>query len=189
GIALAAAPAGTAVAVGSAALAGAALPCAWLRRRVERRTASIARQLPFFLDAITLAVEAGANLTGAIAQAVDRGPAGALRGELMRVLRDVRAGRTRADALRSLADRLQLPAIASLVSALIAAERHGTGLGTALRAQADQRRSERFARAERLAMQAPVKMLLPLLVFVFPCTFVLLAFPVVVRLLEEGLLR
>ena len=101
----------------------------------------------------------------------------------------VRAGRSRADAMRAMADRLDLPAVGSWVSALVAAERHGSGLGPILRAQAEQRRQERFQRAEKLAMKAPVKMLFPLLVFIFPCTFVLLGFPVVVRLIEEGLLR
>ena len=71
----------------------------------------------------------------------------------------------------------------------MSAERHGSGLGPILRAQAEQRRQERFQQAEKLAMKAPVKMLFPLLVFIFPCTFVLLFFPIVVRLLEEGVLR
>jgi tight adherence protein C len=72
---------------------------------------------------------------------------------------------------------------------LLVAERQGGALGPVLRAQAEQRRSERFLRAEKLAMEAPVKMLLPLLVFIFPCTFAMLLFPVAVRFLEEGWLR
>jgi tight adherence protein C len=168
---------------------GAAWPLAWVRERRAARLQAIGRALPFFLDVITLAVESGANLTGAIGHAVGKGPPGPLRAELERVLRDVRAGRTRADALRCMGERLELPAVTSWVAALVSAERHGSGLGPILRAQAEQRREERFQRAEKLAMRAPVKMLFPLLVFIFPCTFVLLAFPVVVRLVEEGLLR
>lgn len=175
--------------VGGAGLVGAAWPIAWLQERRAGRLRAIGRALPFFLDVITLSVESGANLTGAIGHAVAKGPPGPLRVELERVLRDVRAGRTRADALRAMAERLELAAIGSWVAALVSAERHGSGLGPILRAQAEQRREERFQRAEKLAMRAPVKMLFPLLVFVFPCTFVLLAFPVVVRLFEEGLLR
>jgi len=161
----------------------------WLAERRAMRLRAIAKSLPFYLDVITLSVESGANLTGALQHAVAKGPAGPLRGELERVLRDVRAGRTRADALRALSDRLDLPSVASWVAALVAAERHGSSLGPILRAQAEQRRQERFQQAEKLAMKAPVKMLFPLLVFIFPCTFVLLGFPIVVRLLEEGLLR
>ncbi|MCA3179156.1 MAG: type II secretion system F family protein [Burkholderiaceae bacterium] len=180
-------------ATGPAALAAAGLglawPLSWLRRRRDARLRAIARALPFYLDVVTLSVESGANLTGALRHAVAKGPAGPLRTELERVLRDVQTGRPRADALRAMADRLELPAVGSWVAALVAAERHGAGLGPILRAQAEQRREERFQQAEKAAMKAPVKMLFPLLVFIFPCTFVLLGFPVVVRLLEEGLLR
>jgi tight adherence protein C len=168
---------------------GAWWPLSWLRGRRSARLRAIVRALPFCLDLITLSIESGANLTGALQHAVAKGPPGALRVELERVLRDVRAGRGRAEALRAMAERLDLPAVTSWVAALVSAERHGSGLGPILRAQAEQRRQERFLAAEKLAMKAPVKMLLPLLAFIFPCTFVLLFFPVVVRLFEEGLLR
>jgi tight adherence protein C len=176
-------------AIAGAALLGAWLPASWLRERRAERLRAIGRALPFFLDVITLSVESGANLTGALQHAVAKGPAGPLRIELERVLRDVRAGRTRVEALRAMAERVELPAVTSWVAALAAAERQGSGLGPILRAQAEQRRQERFQHAEKLAMKAPVKMLFPLLCFVFPCTFVLLFFPIAVRLVEEGLLR
>lgn len=179
---------GAALVLAGAAL-GLAWPASWLRGRRDARLRAIEKALPFYLDVLTLSVESGANLTGALRHAVSKGPAGPLQVELERVLRDVRAGRSRADALRAMAERIELPAVGSWVAALVAAERHGAGLGPILRAQADQRRQERFQRAEKLAMKAPVKMLFPLLAFIFPCTFVLLFFPVVVRLLEEGLLR
>jgi tight adherence protein C len=180
---------GAAPLVVAAAAAGLAWPASWLRRRRDVRLRAIEKALPFYLDVLTLSVESGANVTGALRHAVSKGPPGPLQVELERVLRDVRAGRPRADALRAMAERIELPAVASWVAALVAAERHGAGLGPILRAQAEQRRQERFQRAEKLAMKAPVKMLFPLLAFIFPCTFLLLFFPVVVRLLEEGLLR
>jgi tight adherence protein C len=172
-----------------AAVCAALWPLSWLRERRAARLHAIVRALPFFLDVVTLSVESGANLTGALRHAASKGPGGPLQAELERVLRDVRAGRSRAEALRAMAERLDVPAISSWVAALVTAERHGSGLGPILRAQAEQRRTERFQVAEKRAMKAPVKMLFPLLVFIFPCTFVLLCFPVVVRLLEEGLLR
>jgi tight adherence protein C len=172
-----------------AASLGAFWPLAWIREHRAKRLRDISRSLPFYLDIVTLSVESGTNLTGALSHAVAKGPAGPLQAELERVLSDVRAGRTRAEALRALAERIDLPAIASWVAALVSAERQGSSLGPILRAQAEQRRQERFQLAEKLAMRAPVKMLFPLLVFIFPCTFVLLLFPVAVRLLEEGLLR
>ena len=172
-----------------AASLGAFWPLAWIREHRAKRLRHISRSLPFYLDIVTLSVESGTNLTGALSHAVAKGPAGPLQAELERVLSDVRAGRTRSEALRALAERIDLPAIASWVAALVSAERQGSSLGPTLRAQAEQRRQERFQLAEKLAMRAPVKMLFPLLVFIFPCTFVLLLFPVAVRLLEEGLLR
>jgi len=191
---LAAVGAGTdaAAATTSAALAmvlGAWLPLSWVRERRSQRRRAITRALPFCLDLITLSVESGANLTGALQHAAAKGPSGPLQSEIERVLRDLRTGRTRGDALRALSDRLELPEVSSWVGALLAAERNGSSLGPILRAQADQRRQERFQHAEKLAMKAPVKLLAPLLLCFFPCTFVLLFFPVVVRLLEEGLLR
>jgi tight adherence protein C len=166
-----------------------AWPLAWLREQGARRSKMVARALPFYLDVVTLSVESGTHLTGALQYAVNKGPPGPLRDELDRVLRDVRTGRTRAQALRALAERLDSPAVSNWVAALVSSERQGSSLGPILRAQAEQRRQERFQQAEKLAMRAPVKMLFPLLVFIFPCTFVLLLFPVAVRLIEEGLLR
>lgn len=172
-----------------AALVGALLPSTWLKDRVNHRMRRVLRELPFYLDVITLSMESGLNLTSALHQAIDKGPAGPMRHELVRVMRDLRAGRTRADALRAMAERLALPAVGSLVSALLTAEKQGAALGPVLRAQAEQRRHERFMRAERLAMEAPVKMLFPLLLFIFPCTFLILFFPVVSRIVAEGWLN
>lgn len=169
-----------------AALLGYAYPAIWLRDRIDARRRQALKSLPFMLDLITLAVESGLNLTGAIGQAVDKGPAGALRDEFARLLRDVRAGKPRSDALRELAARMDLPAVASFVATLIQAEATGMSLGTILRAQADQRRIERFARAEKLAMQAPVKLLFPLLFFIFPCVFAILMFPIAMKFLASG---
>jgi tight adherence protein C len=81
---------------------------------------------------------------------------------------------------------MDMPAVASFVATLIQAETTGMHLGPMLRAQADQRRTERFARAEKLAMEAPVKLLFPLLFFIFPCVFVIFMFPIVVKFLAAG---
>lgn len=168
-------------------LLGFIFPAVWLRDQVQLRRRTVLKTLPFFLDIITLCVEAGLNLTGALAHAVAKGPAGPLRDEFSRILRDVRAGKSRADALRTFADRMNEPAISNLVSSLIQAETIGMSLGPLLRAQAEQRRAERFARAEKQAMEAPVKMLFPLIAFIFPCTFLVLAFPIVMKFMRMGI--
>ena len=171
----------------AAAALGYLVPWTWLHDRAQRRLRVLARTLPFYLDILTLAVEAGANVTSALQHAVDKGPGGPLADELQRVLRDIRAGRTRAEAMRALSDRLALPAIANWVGAVLAAEKQGASLGPILRAQAEQRRTERFVRAEQQALKAPVKMLFPLVACIFPCTFVIVFFPIAVRLVFEGL--
>jgi len=164
-------------------------PDLWLRDQRDSRQRRILKALPLYLDIVTLCVEAGLNLTSALTQAVQKGPANPLKQELERVLRDVRTGRPRADAFRSLAERLQMPAVSSVVSALITAERQGSALGPILRAQSEQRRNERFQRAEKLAMEAPVKMLFPLIAFIFPCTFAVIGFPIAVKFLQEGIFQ
>lgn len=173
--------------VAAGAVAGWLFARAWFADRVAARRRHLLKTLPFFLDLITVCVEAGLNLTGALQQAAAKGPAGPLRDELQRVLRDVRAGKSRADALRTFGDRLNEPPITHLVTAIIQAENLGMNLGPLLRAQAEQRRVERFARAEKAAMEAPVKMLFPLIAFIFPCTFLVIGFPIVVQFMRMGL--
>ncbi|MDB5764475.1 MAG: Flp pilus assembly protein TadB [Herminiimonas sp.] len=163
-------------------------PQIWLGDVRKRREKEILKALPVYLDFITMAVEAGLNLTGAIKQAMDKGPAGALRNEFQMITRDLRAGVPRADALRRMENRLNMKAITSFVGTVIQAEKMGASVGAALRIQAQQRRIERFQRAEKLAMEAPVKLILPLIAFIFPVTFIVLAFPIVVKFMQEGML-
>jgi tight adherence protein C len=169
------------------AVLGYAYPAIWLRDLLAKRRSELLKTLPFYLDIITLCVEAGLNMQGAMNQAVAKGPKGVLRSEFQRVLRDIRAGKGRADSLRSMADRLGEPTIRSFITAVIQAESMGMNLGPVLRSQADQRRAERFLRAEKLAMEAPVKMLFPLVAFIFPCTFIVLFFPIVMKFMHSGI--
>lgn len=169
------------------AVCGWIYPVIWLNDHLNARKKELLRSLPFFLDIITLCVEAGLNMQGAINQAVLKGPKGAMRDEFQRVLRDIRAGKGRATSMRDMADRLNESAVTNFVTAVIQAESMGMNLGPVLRAQADQRRIERFLRAEKLAMEAPVKMLLPLIAFIFPCTFIVLFFPIAMKFMNSGL--
>ncbi|NND93205.1 MAG: type II secretion system F family protein, partial [Granulosicoccus sp.] len=153
-----------------AAIGGYFYPELWLRELTSARSTAILRTLPFYLDIITLAVEAGTNLTGGLTQAVQKTGDSDLRREFSRVLRDIRSGKSRADALRDLSDRTGSPAINNVVTGMIQAERTGASLGPMLRAQSEQLRSQRFLLAEKKAMEAPVKLLAPLVMFIFPTT-------------------
>jgi tight adherence protein C len=175
----------TALIVGG--LFGYMYPNLWLNDHTKARNLAILKALPFFLDIVTLSIEAGLNLTCGLQKAVDKCKPSPLMLEINRVLRDVRAGRPRVEALREMADRLEYAPISSLVSALVQGELMGSSLGPVLRAQADQRRIERFQRAEKLAMEAPVKMLGPLILFIFPCTFVVIGFPIAMKFLASGM--
>ncbi|MEM7540162.1 MAG: type II secretion system F family protein [Pseudomonadota bacterium] len=169
------------------AILGFLLPNVWLSDTRKRREKGIRSALPQYLDFITMAVEAGLNLQGAIGNAVEKSPAGPLRMELSIVLRDIRSGVIRADALRRMAERVDVGEVTSLVNSLIQAERMGSSLGQVLRVQAEQRREERFQRAEKLAMEAPVKLIFPLILFIFPLTFMVVGFPIAMKIMSGGL--
>lgn len=163
------------------------LPERWLADMTKVRNLRILKSLPFFLDIVTMAVEAGMNLSSALQKSVEKLPPGPLLVEINRLLREIRAGKPRTDALRDMAARLNFQAMNSLVSALVQGEMMGSSIGPILRAQAEQRRTERFQRAEKLALEAPVKMLGPLIVCIFPCTFIVIAFPIATQLMRSGL--
>ncbi|CAM3758348.1 type II secretion system F family protein [Bordetella bronchialis] len=163
------------------AWAAAVLPLIWLSAQARHRRARMARELPFLLDMTTLCVESGLNLQGALRQAADQGPPGPLRDELCRALSDMRAGLPRMQALAAWDNRVDLPGVRALTVALAQADTLGMSLGPILRMQAERRRAERFNHAEKLAMQAPVKLLFPLICCIFPCTFAVLGFPIAVQ--------
>ena len=163
-------------------------PNLWLKETTNRRNNLILKALPFYIDLLTLSVEAGLNLSGSMRAAADRSRPGPLILEINRVLRDVSGGKARVDALRDFSDRLRFAPISSFVSALIQGEKTGSSLGPILRAQGDQRRQERFLRAEKLAMEAPVKMLGPLILCIFPCTFIIIFFPIAIKFMNSGVL-
>jgi len=174
----------TYVAVG--ALFGFYYPDIWLGDARKRRFKLVQKAMPMFLDFITMAVEAGLNLTGALNQVVQKGPDGPLKQEFFMVVRDLRSGLPRAEALRRMEARLQMPEVSSFVGTVIQAEKMGASLGKALRSQAEQRRTERFQRAEKQAMEAPVKLIGPLMMFIFPVTFIVIGFPIAMKFLSSG---
>jgi tight adherence protein C len=166
-----------------AGVAGFMFPLVWMMDVRKRRERDVIRTLPAYLDFITLAVEAGLNLTGAMQQAIQKGPGGPLRNEFAIMMREVRSGLSRAEAMKRLANRLDMSDINSFVNAMLQAERMGSSMAKTLRVQSEQRRNERFLRAEKKAMEAPVKLIFPLVVFIFPVTFIVLGFPIMMKFL------
>lgn len=160
-------------------LIGMFYPLIWVNDQVNKRHLAISRALPFNLDLLTLSVEAGLDFTAALAKVVDKGKSGPLREELALVLKQLKMGKTREEALKSMIARVDLPALSQFVTALIQADKMGTSLGKVLRIQSTQLRIERTQRAEKLANEAPVKMLFPLIACIFPTVFMVLFGPIV----------
>lgn len=160
-------------------------PDLWLVEQSKKRQKRILKDLPVYLDFTTLMVEGGLNLTGALQIAVDKGPEGPLRNEFRIILRDLRAGMPRVEAFRRFGERVAMQELRSLVTAIIQSEERGGSLAPVLKAQAEQRREERFLRAEKAALEAPVKLLAPLVMFIFPIVFIVLAFVIYMKYVQE----
>jgi tight adherence protein C len=160
-----------------------------LRELTKQRQARFEKEFPFFLDVLVLAMKAGLNFTAAVEQAVSSSRSGPVQQEFSRYLRESRTGVARRVALDRVAERVMLPSVTNFAASVIQAEQTGGSLGDVLADQARQRRQERFVRAEKLANQAPVKMLLPLIALLFPITFIIIGFPIVIQLLEAGALN
>lgn len=157
------------------------LPDFLLRDMVSKRQKALVRALPFSVDLLTLVVEAGLDFSQGLQRVVERGPEGALKDEISLMIREIRLGTTRSDALRSLADRCGVPEITSFSSVLIQADRLGASIGSVLRAQADLMRAERFQRAEKAGARAASTVLLPLVVFILPAALLVIVGPVLLR--------
>jgi tight adherence protein C len=158
------------------------LPILWLKQRYRQRLSAIERSLPFFLDMVGLGLGSGQNLQASLQLACDHLRDGALKAEWLQTLGDIRTGVGRSEALRQMSLRIELVALRQLLSALIQGEALGQGMAQIVEVYGTQQRAQRLMNAEKLALQAPVKMLFPLALFIFPCTFLVLGFPVMVQL-------
>lgn len=166
-----------------AMLFGAGVPYVLLSGRAKRRQEEIERALPDMLDLLTISVEAGLALEASLGRVVERGR-GPLKEEVQRALSEINLGRRRRDALQTLGERCGVQPVISLVNALNQADRSGMQLGPVLRSQSKQLRERRRQIAEEKAMKAPLKMLLPLVGFIFPAMFVVILGPAALNLME-----
>ena len=160
-------------------------PSAWLNAAARARQALILRAMPFVLDLLTLSVEAGLDFMSAMQRSADRPVIDPLSEELLRVTREIQVGSSRRKALKAMSERVNLPDMRSLVNALVQADELGVSISTILRIQSDQIRKRRFERAEKLANEAPVKLLAPLMIFIFPSVFLILLGPVIFQLAQR----
>lgn len=147
----------------------------------KRREKEIVRSLPSSVDVLSLSVEAGLEFLLAVQRQVERGVPGALRDELATILNDIRLGKSRADALKAFAARVEIPEVSSFVSVLVQADALGASIGPVLKQQAERMRIERFQRAEREGARASQKILFPLVLFIFPAVLIVILGPVALQ--------
>jgi len=171
-------------AVALAAAVGFFLPQLWLRQRVGARQSHIIKTLPDSFDLITTCVEAGLGLDAALARVAQR-VEGPFSEELSRTLREVTLGKMRRDALQELSNRTGVQDLISFVNAVIQAEQMGSSIGNVLRVQSEQLRVRRRQRAREQAAKAPVKMIFPLVLCIFPTLFLVILGPAVITIMES----
>ncbi|WP_138419525.1 type II secretion system F family protein [Aquibacillus sediminis] len=157
-------------------------PNYYLKQKTEARNKQALRELPDFLDLVTVSIEAGLGFDSALSKVVTKKP-GILSIEFQRCLEEMRLGKSRREALSGVRERVVVPDIRALIGSIIQAEQLGIGMVTILRAQSVEIRERRKQRAEEEAMKAPIKMLFPLVIFIFPTIFIILLGPAVIKMM------
>ncbi len=166
------------------ALLGFSGPDQVLNRRVDARVAVIERDLPDIIDLLVISIEAGMGFEAALGRVVDHVP-GELSDEFARMLQETRVGVSRHQAMQAMAERTDVDDLNSFILAMNQADSFGVSVGRMLRVQADEMRTRRRQRAQEKAFAAPVKMVFPLVICIFPAIFVILLGPAGLNIIEN----
>jgi tight adherence protein C len=161
-------------------------PDFWMKGRIQARQKKILKALPFIVDLLTLSTEAGLDFIGSIGKVVEKGNPSPLIDELSQLLKEIKVGSSRQEALREMALRVDMAEVNSFVAILISADQMGASIGKVLRQQSDQIRSERMIRAERAGAVAAQKLMIPLMCCAVPAVFIMIIGPVVLGFIYGG---
>lgn len=156
----------------------------YLKMRTKNRQTDITKDLPDVLDLLTVSVEAGLGFDAAIQRVVQK-TKGAISSEFAKTLQEIKMGKQRREALKDLGQRTGVEDLNTFISAIIQADQLGVSIGNVLRVQSEQMRLKRRQKIEEKAMKAPIKMLLPMIFFIFPTIFIVLLGPALIQIIEN----
>ena len=162
------------------------MPQMWLNEQIRKRQLEVRKAMPDALDLLTICVEAGLGFDAAMSNVAKKWE-NELSMAFARAIREIQLGKVRREALRSMAERIDLAEMSSFVAAIIQSEQLGVSMAKVLRIQSEQMRMRRRQYAEELAHQAPVKMLLPMVGFIFPSIFIVLMTPAILEIMKVNL--
>lgn len=160
-------------------------PVLSLSSKIKKRQENITKALPDALDLLVICVEAGLGFDAAMGKVYEKWD-NELALAFGRVLREIQLGKLRREALKDMADRMDVPDVNTFTAAIIQAEQLGVSMSKILRVQSDQMRTKRRQRAQEKAQQAPVKMMIPMVLLIFPSIWIVLLGPAVIQLMNTN---
>ncbi|MBF0523308.1 MAG: type II secretion system F family protein [Candidatus Omnitrophica bacterium] len=166
--------------------AGYYIPEFWLKGKIKTAKAVIVKELPDAIDLLGLCVNAGLDFMLALRWVVEKSPPSIMIDELNTILQEIGVGKTRRDAIRDLALRYELPDLSTFSRTLIQADKMGTSVTEALNMLSEDMRLARYRRGEQMALKAPLKLLIPLLLFIFPVVGILVAGPILLDFMQNN---
>ena len=152
-------------------------PDFWVRSRILERHKSVIKSLPFVVDLLALSTEAGLDFIGAIQKVVEKASPSPLIDELTQVLKEIKVGSSRAEALREMAFRINLQEVNSFIAVLVSADQMGASIGKVLRQQSEQIRTLRFVKAEKAGALATQKLMFPTFALILPAILIIMLCP------------
>ncbi len=173
----------TVLMVVSVGMMGVMIPNLILNGKIRERQKSVLKALPDVMDLLTVSVEAGLGFDSALSKVTEKMP-GTLSEEFKILLQEVKIGKSRKDAMYQMTERVGVPDFRSFISAIVQADQLGVSLGRVLRIQSEQIRVNRKQMIQEKAMKAPIKMLIPMIIFIFPVIFIVLLGPTAINLMH-----